>query len=82
VHVIAGFWTEALLHVGHDQLLFPHTRCLTLSPSIVLVKAYADCGFVLRCVRIGRVNQLALSMLVILLKCVRCYRFRYIYYSV
>ena len=75
VHLITG---EALLHVGRDQLLFLYTWCLTLLPSIVWVKANADCGFVLRYVRIGRVDVLALRMLAILLKCVSCYRFRYL----
>jgi hypothetical protein len=64
VHLITG---EALLHVGRNQLLFLHTWCLTLSLSIVWVKANADCGFVLRYVRISRVDILALRMLAILL---------------
>ena len=51
VHLVTG---EALLHVGRDQLLFLHTWCLTLSPSIVCVKANGDGLFVLHCVRIGR----------------------------
>ena len=75
VHLITG---EALLHVGRDQLLLPHTWCLILPPSIVRVKANADCGFVLRYVGISRVDVLALRMLAMLLKCVSCYKFRYL----
>jgi len=74
VHLTTGV---ALLHVGRDQLLFPHTWCLTLPPSIVWVKANADCGFVLRYVRISRVDVLAFRKLAILLKCVSCYKFGY-----
>ena len=66
VHLITG---EALLCEGRDQLLFLHTWCLTISPSIVCVKANAAGGFVLHC-QDRQIDILALRVLAILLKCV------------